>query len=611
MPNPLNDFSLLHVEIQQRRSLMPIQAFLTEQARFLGIHQIMDPHTMDSGDIAFTLQHSMLSPIRGRYTSTSRWLPLSHHSELLLQAASGVMSVHGRASGKAQPLGVNYLSALTSAMALQGTLAAAIGQLRGGQFHEVGTSPLGCSLLSIGQYLASATVTEDREHILPGAIDPMLHPPFQSSEGIAFELETLDSIPWRRFWEIAGLSPEVAGAAWTPFLLRYAKAITPLPAACLNVLRQVPYERTRQWGERAGVAVVPVRSVADRQRDPDYLLSRGNPWHFAAAPAESERSLPSNASAQLPLRGLRVIESCRRIQGPLAGHLLALLGAEVIRLEPLGGDPLRAMPPCADGCSVRFDALNQLKIVHEVDFKSRQGRQLIYELTREADVFLHNWAPGKARALLLDAEHLHAIQPQLVYAYAGGWGSARVSAPGTDFTVQAWSGVASLIATASNTRGGTLFTALDVLGGVIAALGISAALLQRAVVGKGTYIESSLLGAADILTQAGTAASETDALSAVYPTKSGLIAIDCPHPEQRDSLALLLGITAAECICTETISQRLRSRPAPEWEALLTEQGVYACVVIENLSDLSSDIRVSEYIGQKAYSFVKSPWSFL
>lgn len=587
-----------------------MQSFLVEQARVLGIRQTDKAFALDSGEAAFVLQHPALSPVRGHHVLPAGWLPTSNISELLLQAASGIMSVHGRASGRAQPLGVNYLAALTSAMTLQAMLAAAVGQLRGGAFHQVRISPLGCGLLSIGQYLAGATAPEDRERLLPSGTDPLLRPPFQSADGIVFEMETLDSAPWRSFWESIGIAPELAGKAWKAFLLRYAKAVSPLPPVCLEALRRLSYERIRLLAEQAGISIVPVRDVAERRRDADYLRTQGSPWHFAPNSSALETPRPGKKPEHLPLQGVRVIESCRRIQGPLAGHLLALLGAEVIRLEPPGGDPLRAMPPCADGCSVRFDALNHLKTIQEVDIKSAKGRKLIYELAGDADVFLHNWAPGKARELMLDAEHLHAVRPGLIYAYAGGWGAAPVTAPGTDFTVQAWSGVASAIAAASGTRGGSLFTVLDVLGGVISTLGVTAALLHRESTGSGSRVESSLLGAADLLMQGRHAASSGEGLSGVFPTQSGLIAIDCRHPELLGSLAELLDISPAVDGCGKSHSERLLARPASEWEAMLNERGIGACVVIEDLGELGADSRIAECLGQKAYSSVNSPWSF-
>lgn len=610
MPTFLNEFSLLHSSTSLLPNWNELQLSLTEQARLLGICPLTLSPPVDMEGAAFQLQHPAISPIQAHFASPAGWLPNRHISELLLQAGSGLMSVHGRASGRAQPLCVGYLSTLTAAMALHGTLAAAVGQLRGGAFRQVQVSPLGCGLLSIGQYLAGATAPEDREQFLPGSSDPYLRPPFRSADGITFELETLDSTPWRSFWTAVGIESELAGTAWKGFLLRYARAVSPLPAACLAALARLRYEDIQHLAAQAGIAVVPVRTNAQRREDTDYQQSLGTPWQFEPFPPPPQRHRDIAPPSLLPLQGVRVIESCRRIQGPLAGHLLASLGAEVIRLEPPGGDPLRAMPPCAEGCSVRFDALNHLKTIHEVDIKSSHGRQLVYELARDADVFVHNWAPGKAHEMKLDAEHLHKVQPHLVYAYAGGWGQAPVNAPGTDFTVQAWSGVSAAIASESGIHGGSLFTVLDVLGGAIAALGVTAALLNRAITGTGVHVESSLLGAADLLMKSSEKPS-SGSLSGVYPTLSGLIAIDCQHPAQLQSLAMLLDIPAPADTCQQTLAERLRTRPASEWETMLNERGIGACVVIEDLEQLAADTRISECLSRKTYFSVKTPWRFL
>jgi len=480
--------------------------------------------------------------------------------------------------------------------------------VRGGPFHEVHVSPIGCGLLSIGQYLAGATAPEDPERFFPGQHSPTLRPPFVSSDGVVFELETLDSSPWRVFWEAAGISAELAGQAWKAFLLRYAKAVSPIPDECMVCLSRLPFARIQELARLSGIAVVPVRTLAERQRDADYPQSAGL-WTFATH-ATSNPNTASAASAELPLRGLRIIESCRRIQGPLAGHLLAMLGAEVIRLEPPGGDPLRAMPPCAQGVSVRFDALNHLKTVREVDIKSASGKQAIYALVREADVFLHNWAPGKAADMALDAEHLHAIRPDLVYAYAGGWGDARVDVPGTDFTVQAYSGVAEAIAKASGTRGGSLLTVLDVLGGVMATLGVTAALLHRGLHGCGVTVESSLLGAADHLMQVTQSAARASVLSSLYPTSQGVIAIDCQTEAQLAALAQWLDVSCSVQACEAALQHQLPERAAAKCESELHARSIPASVVVEDLTQLQADIRLSASISRNTYASVTSPWRF-
>jgi len=376
----------------------------------------------------------------------------------------------------------------------------------------------------------------------------------------------------------------------------------------MTSLSCLPFARIQELARQAGIAVVPVRAFTDRQRDTDYQASSG-PWTFTAHAASNPTS-PRSIPAELPLRGLRVIESCRRIQGPLAGHLLAMLGAEVIRLEPPGGDPLRAMPPCAQGVSVRFDALNHLKTVQEVNIKSATGKQTIYALAREADVFLHNWAPGKAAEMALDAKHLHAVRPDLVYAYAGGWGDARVDAPGTDFTVQAYSGVAGAIAKVSGTRGGSLFTVLDVLGGVMATLGVTAALLHRSLRGIGMAVESSLLGAADHLMQVTQSTPRHAVLSGLYATGDGVLAVDCQTETQLAALSQWLGVAASVQACATALQRQLPERVAADCASELNARGVPACVVVEDLAQLPADPRLAACFGRNAYASINAPWRF-
>lgn len=143
-----------------------------------------------------------------------------------------------------------------------------------------------------------------------------------------------------------------------------------------------------------------------------------SPWTLA--PHEAAYTAGS-APSGLPLAGLTVLEAGRRIQAPLAAHLLGLLGADVVRIEPPGGDPLRGMPPACSGISARWLALNRGKQAVEIDIKAEDDRRRLREMAAGADVFLHNWAPGKAAELGLDHDQLAAASPALVYAYTSGW----------------------------------------------------------------------------------------------------------------------------------------------------------------------------------------------
>ncbi|MBA5604231.1 CoA transferase [Duganella sp. FT3S] len=548
-------------------------------------------------------------------------------TEFTVQAACGLMSVHGRASGRMQPLGVNYVSMLTATLALQGMLAAAVGQRRGLPATQVSTSFASAALLAVGQYIAGATAPEAPEKILPGGASTADRPPFVSADGVTFELETLDAQPWRAFWSEIGVEMDSVGKGWNGFLLRYAKAIAPLPPALSAALARLPYAQVATICARTGVSICPVRALEERSRDPDAgSLLRQGPWAFTREDDAARYATPDSAlspsTGTLPLSGLTVVESCRRIQGPLAGHLLALLGATVVRIEPPGGDPLRGMPPMAGGVSARFDALNRLKSVREIDIKSAQGRAEIHALVRQADVFLHNWAPGKAAELRLDAMDLRRINPALVYAYAGGWGVAGGhNLPGTDFMVQAYSGVAHRIARASGTRGGSLFTVLDVLGGAVAAQGVAAALLSRTLQAGGIRMESSLLGAATML-----CADDFDALShpndlppspsgvlvAIYPTQQGWLAIDCPDAQTAAVLARVVGLDAAlePARLHAHLTQALQAKTAHQWLALLEPCGVAAAIALEDLSELHGQPRLASCFTDDAYTRINSPWRF-
>ncbi|MBH8578650.1 CoA transferase [Halomonas pacifica] len=596
----------------------PAVSSLRHQARALGVDLSHGAATSTSG-VVFDFLAPGLDPIATHLLGWADGRP-DGASELTVQAASGLMAVHGRASGGARPLGVDYVSTLAASLALQGSCAAAVGQLRGGGHRRVDVSLAGAASLAIGQYLADATVSEGAERLLPGCTSPHDRPPFTSADGVVFEMETLDAEPWRRFWSGLGIPGELAGKGWSAFLLRYAKAVSPMPAELMEALSRLPYALIAEYCAEAGLSICPLRSLSERLQDDDLpLLLEQGPWHFT--PGSSGLATTGlGGRGDLPLSGLKVIESCRRIQGPLAGHLMALLGAEVIRIELPGGDPLRGMPPLVDGCSVRFDALNRHKEVCELDIKSARGRTELLELASQADVFLHNWAPGKAAELNLDHTDLARVNPALIYAYAGGWGDdCRLHAmPGTDFMVQAHSGVARQIARRSASAGGSLFTVLDVLGGVVAAQGISVALLKRCLYGEAGRVDSSLLGAATLLCSAelqalrdGKALAQP-LVAGVYPTAAGLLAIECRDSEEVKRLRYTLDypLDTEPVLRDEQIVRCLASHDMWAWQDHLRESGLAASAVREDLSAVHEDERITPCLRTEAYTQAKSPWSF-
>ncbi|GHB85040.1 hypothetical protein GCM10010347_64990 [Streptomyces cirratus] len=519
--------------------------------------------------------------------------------EATVQAATGVMAVHGRRDGSPRGLAADYAATATGVLAVQGLLAGLVGQARGMAATHVTTSADRAGLLAVSQYLAAAGADEgEAAELAPGG------PPFTSSEGVLFELETLDPGAWAAFWRALDAPAEAMRAGWRPFQFRYATACAPFPQALHTVTRTHPLARIRQAAALSGAEVCVLHTLAERFAEADGappwslrpLGTEGLSTSFRAASAGQ-----MSPDAVLPLAGLTVLEAGRRIQAPLAAHLLGLLGAEVIRIEPPGGDPLRGMPPACSGISARWLALNRGKKAVEIDIKSEADRRALRGMAGEADVFLHNWAPGKAAELGLDSDDLARINPALVYAYTGGWADRIADAPmGTDFMVQARTGVGEAVRPEGEIPAPSLMTLLDVLGGLHGAEAVLAGLLLRERTGRGVRVDSSLLGAADTLT--------APALARVARGENPRLPAGFRHP-----LPTADGwIAPCDDTAPAATAHDLRDLSTSDALARLGSLGLTATAVTTDLSDLHHDPRFAGSISRDAHGApaVCDPWSF-
>ncbi|MFC9295065.1 CoA transferase [Streptomyces sp. NPDC057011] len=511
--------------------------------------------------------------------------------EATVQAATGVMAVHGRRDGGPRGLAVDYTATATAVLTVQGLLATLIGSARGIQPRQVTTSADRAGLLAVSQYLAADGADEgEAADLAPGG------PPFTSAEGTLFELETLDPGAWAAFWKALEAPADAMRAGWRPFQFRYATACAPFPAALHTVTRAHPMARIRQAAALSGAQVCALRTLAERAAEHDGAA----PWSLRLLEpgATSGETAPSSSR---PLAGITVLEAGRRIQAPLAAHLLGRLGAEVIRIEPPGGDLLRGMPPACSGISARWLALNRGKKAVEIDIKAEADRRRLREMTAEADVFLHNWAPGKAAELGLDAEDLAAVNPSLVYAYTSGWAERLPDAPmGTDFMVQARTGVGEAARPEGEPPAPSLMTLLDVLGGLTGAEAVLAGLLLRERTGHGVRVDSSLLGAADTLT--GPALRR--AARGENPRRPAGFRRPLPTAD---------GWIAPSDVCAAAIAAYdLGELSTPDAVSLLAGHGLTATAVTTDLAGLHHDARFAGSISRDAHGApaVLDPWSF-
>jgi formyl-CoA transferase/CoA:oxalate CoA-transferase len=196
-----------------------------------------------------------------------------------------------------------------------------------------------------------------------------------------------------------------------------------------------------------------------------------------------------------PLAETRVVDLTSSLAGPTATQLLAALGADVVKVEPLGGDHARAWgPPFLEGGGAMFLAANAGKRSIAVDLGDGRGREIVLRLAEGADVFLQSLRPGAAERHGLGAAELRARDPRLVYCSIGAFGAVGPlgDRPGYDPLLQAASGIMSVTGEDDGPPVRVGVSLIDLGTGVWAALGVLAALYEREGTGVGRTLELSL-----------------------------------------------------------------------------------------------------------------------
>ena len=196
------------------------------------------------------------------------------------------------------------------------------------------------------------------------------------------------------------------------------------------------------------------------------------------------------------LRGIRVIDVTQNIAGPHSTQTLADLGADVIKIEPPGGDPTRSWgPPFWEGEAPLFLAYNRNKRSVVLDLKTDIGKEVLWRLLDSADVFVQAYRGGVIEKLGFAYEQVRERRPAIIYASVTGYGSRGPLAerPGYDPLIQAYSGVMSLTGHPDGPPARVGGSVVDVGTGILTALGVLAALRHRDRTGEGTHVEASLL----------------------------------------------------------------------------------------------------------------------
>jgi crotonobetainyl-CoA:carnitine CoA-transferase CaiB-like acyl-CoA transferase len=312
------------------------------------------------------------------------------------------------------------------------------------------------------------------------------------------------------------------------------------------------------------------------------------------------------------LSGIRVLDLTNVLAGPYCAYQLALLGADVIKVEqPEGGDLARqlgaspALNTAMMGAS--FLAQNAGKRSVVLDLKKATDREKFLDLVASADALVENFRPGVMQRLGLGHEKLKEIQPGLVYCAISGFGQTGPMRdnPAYDQIIQGLSGIMSITGTPDTAPLRVGYPVADTLGGLAGAFAITAALVRRKASGEGAFLDVSMLECT--LSALGwpvsnylTAGVEpkpmgnenmTAAPSGAFATQDGLLNIAANKQEQFVTLCGLIGrpdladdprFAEREtrkknraALKTE-IEAALAARPAAEWETMLNRAGVPA-----------------------------------
>ncbi|MFV0332727.1 MAG: CaiB/BaiF CoA transferase family protein [Tropicimonas sp.] len=333
-------------------------------------------------------------------------------------------------------------------------------------------------------------------------------------------------------------------------------------------------------------------------------------------------SEPVMTPAQKPLAGIRILDLTNVLAGPFACQQLAHLGAEVIKVEMPGrGDLARqlgASPELsAELMGVSFLAQNAGKRSVTLDLKDPQGRQDFLGLVAEAAVVVENFRPGVMDRLGLGWEVLRKVRPDLIYCAISGFGQTGPwsGRPAYDQIIQGTAGVMAITGTPEVNPLRVGFPVADTIGGLTAAMAISAALADR---GEGRFIDVSMLEAtvatmgwavsnwlvAGVSPQVIGNENMTAAPSGAFRTGEGLLNIAANEDRQWQALCRHLDLAdlighpdyaAREnrkqhrAALRVLIEARLATKPARVWEGELTAIGVPAGAVLSVQEVLASD----------------------
>lgn len=435
--------------------------------------------------------------------------------ELVLQAEAGIMGSTGHPGGWPEFVGVPLIESLAAINAATASLAALRVQRATGRPQLIDIAGFD-SALAIFSTFVSTVMTGKTNGYRLGAGHHLCVPwnAYRTRDGW-IQLCTASDDEWRRTVQAMGHPPSSDDPrfATTPGRLAAVADVDAMVGGW--TAERSSAEVTKAFAD-AGLPFGAIHDVPSLLREPSFRERLGSFLKLSRTPgreapaeeataAEVLRRLPHRAPVpvkplQAPLAGIRVLEIGPYTAGPLSGRYLAELGAEVIKIEPPGGEVSRPWSPrFGDVCGF-FVNVNCGKKYLALDLKAPADRATLLRLVRDADVLLENLRPGALERMGLGPRALAEIAPQLVYCSISGFGSAAGARAALDTVVQAESGLMSLIGEPGRPqRVGT--SAADQSAAHAAPFAILAALFERDRSGLGQSIDIAMRDVAAWLTR--------------------------------------------------------------------------------------------------------------
>lgn len=325
-----------------------------------------------------------------------------------------------------------------------------------------------------------------------------------------------------------------------------------------------------------------------------------------------------------PLSGIIVLDMTWALAGPYATMVLADLGARVLKVERPGqGDFTRGNGPFVDGVSTYFASVNRGKESVTVNLKHPEGKRIVRELARRADVLVENFVPGTMERLGLGSDDLRAVNPRLIYASCSGFGQTGPyrEKPALDMIIQAMAGTLSITGEPGGPPVRPGFSIGDIGASLFLVAGILAALVERERSGTGQIIDVGMLDSQVALLEnafarylatgelPGPIGSRHPVVTPfrVFHAKDTYMVVAVGNEGQWQALCRVLGrsdlagdgrFASNELRTThrETLEpileEILHGRTVAEWLALLEEAGV-PCSRINTVADAARDPQVA------------------